>query len=121
LKPPAAAGPERRRRMQIRFSAKHMNLTPAIEEYATKKIEKFTRYFDRVQEVEVLIDRAKNGYAFEIITNVAGHDPFVATSDGEDLYACIDQGIDRSIRQLTDHKSRLRDNKHNTPTAGNES
>jgi len=107
--------------MQIRLSAKHMELTPSIEEYATKKVEKFPRYFDRVQQVEVLIDRAKNGYTMEIITNVDRHDPFVATSEHEDLYACIDLGIDRSIRQLKDHKSRLRDNKHNTPTSGNES
>ena len=30
------------------------------------------------------------------------------------------QGIDRSIRQLKDHKSKLRDNKHHTSTRGRE-
>jgi putative sigma-54 modulation protein len=107
--------------MQVKISSKHMELTPAIEAYAEKKIEKFPRFFDRIHEVEMLIDKAKNGYTLEIITNVAHHDPFVATSDHEDLYACIDLGIDRSIRQLKDHKSKLRDNKHNTSTGGKES
>ena len=102
--------------MQIKISSKHMDLTPAIEDYATKKIERFPRFFDRIQQVEAVIDRSKNGYTIEIIIDVEHHEPFIATSTNEDLYACIDQGIDRSVRQLTDHKSRLRDNKHNTPT-----
>ena len=106
--------------MQIKISSKHMELTPAIEDYAAKKIDKFHRFFDQIQQVEVVIDKAKNGYSLEIITNVVHHEPFVATSDHEDLYACIDLGIDRSIRQLKDHKSKLRDNKHHTSTGGKE-
>ncbi len=106
--------------MQIKITSKHVPVTPAIEEYASKKIEKFPRYFNRIQQVEVLIDKARNGYTVEIITDVEHHEPFVASSSHEDLYACIDVGIDRSLRQLKDHKSKLRDNKHNTPLSGNE-
>ncbi|MHC4128540.1 MAG: ribosome hibernation-promoting factor, HPF/YfiA family [Planctomycetota bacterium] len=106
--------------MQVNISSKHMQMTPAIEEYASKKIEKFPRYFNRVQQVEVVIDKARNGYTVEIITNVEHHEAFVATSSHGDLYACLDVGIDKSIRQLKDHKSRMRDNKHRTPTSGNE-
>jgi putative sigma-54 modulation protein len=106
--------------MEIKISSKHMELTPAIEEYATKKIDKLHRFFDQIQQVEVVIDKAKNKYWLEIITNVVHHEPFVATSDHDDLYACIDLGIDRSIRQLKDHKSKLRDNKHHKSTGGKE-
>ena len=98
--------------MQIKISAKHIDVTPAIEDYAMKKVEKFPRFFDRIQQVEMLIDKEKNGYNIEVITDVEHHDPFIASSQSEDLYACIDQVVDRSIRQLKDHKSRLRDNKH---------
>ncbi len=106
--------------MQVRISSKHVQVTPAIEEYASKKIEKFPRYFNRVQQVEVVIDKSRNGYTVEIITDVEHHEPIVATSSHEDLYACLDVGIDRSLRQLKDHKSKLRDNKHHTPISGNE-
>jgi putative sigma-54 modulation protein len=106
--------------MEIKISSKHMDLTPAIEEYATKKIDKFPRFFDRIQQVEMVIDKARNGYTLEIITDVAHHEPFVATSDHDDLYACIDLGIDRSIRQLKDHKSKLRDHKDHSSMRGNE-
>lgn len=98
--------------MQIKISSKHMAITPAIESYATKKVDKLRRFFDRIQQIDVVIDKAKNGYTTEIITDVEHHEPFVATGSHEDLYACIDLGVDRSIRQLKDHKSRLRDNKH---------
>ncbi|MHC5023678.1 MAG: ribosome hibernation-promoting factor, HPF/YfiA family [Planctomycetota bacterium] len=106
--------------MQINISSKHMELTPAIEEYATKKLEKLPRFFDRIQSVDMVIDKARNGYVTEIITDVEHHESFVASSNHEDLYACIDLGIDRSVRQLKDHKSRLRDSKHTTPTSGNQ-
>ena len=106
--------------MQVKISSKHMQVTPAIEHYASKKIEKFSRYFNRIQQVDVVIDKARNGYSVEIITDVEHHEPFVATSTHNDLYACLDVGIDRSLRQLKDHKSKLRDNKHNTPLSGNE-
>src|SRR4051812_18724426 len=98
--------------MQVKISSKHMELTPAIESYATKKMDKLTRFFDRVQQIDVIIDKAKNGYTTEIITDVEHHDPFVASSNHEDLYACIDLTLDRAIRQLSDHKSKLRNNKH---------
>ncbi len=106
--------------MEIKISSKHMELTAAIEDYASGKIQKFPRYFDRVQQVEVVIDKAKNGYTVEIITDVERHDSFIAKGTHEDLYACIDLGVDRSVRQLKDHKSKLRDNKHHTPMSGNE-
>jgi putative sigma-54 modulation protein len=104
--------------MQIKISTKHMDITPAIEDYATKKVQKFSRYFDRIQQIDVVIDKVRNGYAVEIRTDVEHHDDFVATSTDPDLYACIDLGVDRAIRQLTDHKSKLRDNKHHTPMSG---
>ena len=104
--------------MEVKISSKHMELTPAIEDYAIKKVDKFPRFFDRIRQVEVMIDKAKNGYCMEIITNVDHHEPIISSSDHEDLYACIDQGVDRSIRQLKDHKSKLRDNKHHTPKGG---
>ena len=106
--------------MQVKISSKHMQVTPAIEEYASKKIEKFPRYFNRIQQVEVVIDKARNGYTVEIITDVEHHEPFIANSSHEDLYACLDVGIDRTLRQLKDHKSKLLDNRHNTPLSGNE-
>ncbi|TVQ52538.1 MAG: ribosome-associated translation inhibitor RaiA [Phycisphaerales bacterium] len=106
--------------MNVQISSKHVDLTPSIEEYINKKIEKLPRYFDRVMQIDVVIDKGKKEYTIEIITDVASHDDFIATAHHEDLYACIDLGVDKSQRQLSDYKSKLRDNKHHTPASGNE-
>lgn len=98
--------------MEIKITSKHMELTEAIHDYAEKKLERLPRYFDRVSQVTGVVDRSKLGYTMEIIVDVEHHDPFIATSEHEDLYACIDLGVDRSIRQLSDHKSKVRDHKH---------
>jgi putative sigma-54 modulation protein len=105
--------------MQIKISSKHMPLTPAIQQYATRKVEKFPRFFDRILQIELVIDKARNGYTVEIRSDVEHHEDFVARATDPDLYACIDQGVDRAVRQLKDHKSRLRDNKHHTSVGGN--
>lgn len=98
--------------MQVKISSKHMVITPAIENYAIKKVDKLRRFFDRIQQIDVIIDKTKKGYQVEILTDVEHHEPFVAKGSDSDLYACIDLGLDRSIRQLTDHKDRLRNRKH---------
>ena len=103
--------------MQTTITSKHIGVTPAIEQYADKKVGKLARFFDRIQQIDVVIDKSRNGYTIEIITDVEHHEPFVATADHSDLYACIDLGVDRATRQLKDHKSRLRDNKHVTPNS----
>jgi len=107
--------------MQVQISSKHMEITPALEEYAQSKVEKLPRYFDRILAVEVIVEKVKNGYQTEIIVDVEHHDDIVAKCEHEDLYASIDLSADRSVRQLTDHKSKLRDNKHHTSTGGNKS
>jgi putative sigma-54 modulation protein len=103
--------------MQTTISSKHMDITPAIADYAEKKASKLRRFFNRIQQIDVIIDKAKKGYTVEIITDVEHHEPFIATAADADLYACIDQGAERAARQLKDHKSRLRDNKHIIPNS----
>jgi len=104
--------------MQINVSSKHIDLTPTIEEYIHSKSEKLNRFYNRIEQIEVKIERTTHGFTTEIISNVERHDSIISTSEDLDLYASIDACIDRNIRQLTDLKKRLRDQKHNTPTGG---
>jgi len=104
--------------MQVNITARHTELTDPIEQYVRKKAEKMVKYFDRTQQIDVIVERIKNTYRVEFIVDVEKHEPFVAHCDDEDLYASIDQCADRAARLLKDHKSKLRDNKHHTPTSG---
>jgi putative sigma-54 modulation protein len=97
--------------MQVNIVGRHFTLTPAIEEYIHRKTEKLPRFFDRVQQIEVIVQKETNEYHVEIVTDVEHHRDIVANGRHEDLYACVDLATDRAIRQLTDWKSRLREHK----------
>lgn len=98
--------------MEINISGKHINLTPAMEEYASKKCDRFTRFYDRVQEVSVVVDRASSEFEVEVIAHVDGHNPFIATCGGQDFYSCVDTVVDKLTRQLSEHKERIKNRKH---------
>jgi|TARA_B100000959_G_C14986355_1_gene625767 putative sigma-54 modulation protein len=104
--------------MQINIISKHLDMTQAIEEYIYTKASKLTRFYDRIEQIEVIIEKTSHGFMVEILTNVEHHENIVATNEDNDMYAAIDGSVDRSVRQLTDLKSKLRDHKHNTPTGG---
>ena len=100
--------------MEIIVTGRHIEVTPAIREYASRKVAKLPRYFDRIHLIEVVIDKHDHhGFKVEVIVKSEHVDPFVAHTSGDDLYACIDQVTDKLERQLTDHKERLRNRKHN--------
>ena len=94
-------------------------MTPAIEEYIVGKSEKLTRFYDHIEQIDVKIEKTTHGYTSEIIVDVEHHDPIIANNEVNDMHASVDGCIDRAVRQLTDLKSRLRDDKHNMPTGGN--
>lgn len=98
--------------MQTNISAKQITLTPAIEEYIHKKTDRIRKHFDKVQGIYVVLAKEANGYHVEVKTDVERHDDFVANATHDDLYACVDQCVDRAIRQITDHKDRTRNHKH---------
>jgi putative sigma-54 modulation protein len=104
--------------MQINIISKRLELTPTIEEYINSKAEKLTRFYDRIEQIDVKIEKTTHGFTSEIIADVEHHDNIIATNEDNDMHASIDGCIDRSVRQLTDLKSKLRDDKHNTPAGG---
>ena len=74
--------------MQTNISAKHLQLTPAIEDYIHKKSDRIRKHFDRVQGIYVVLQKEPQGYRVEVKTDVEKHDDFVANANDEDLYAC---------------------------------
>lgn len=100
--------------MEIIVSGKHLDITDPIREYAIGKVSKLDKYYDQIQNIEVVADKGQsNQYEIEIIVHVGHHEPFIATTQGDDLYATIDLARDKLERQLTDHKKKVKSHKHN--------
>jgi putative sigma-54 modulation protein len=94
------------------FSSRHMDVSEALKEYGRQKTAKLTRYYDRIQEIEVIFDAGKDNMHVEIIVNAEHRNMFIAHHDGGDAYACVDGCIGKLERQLSDHKKKVRNRKH---------
>jgi len=100
--------------MQINVRGKQIEVTQPIREYAESKVAKLPRYFDRVQEIDVFIGKYdQHQFEVEILIEAEHTDSFVVKVKGIDLYKCIDEAVSKGERQLTDHKEKLRNRKHN--------
>ena len=99
--------------METTVTGRHVEVTEPIRAYAIEKTAKLSRYYDRVSVIEVIAGkRDQRNFDVELIAHVDGHEHFVSHGKGEDLYACIDETVDKMERQLTDHKEKLRNRKH---------
>ncbi len=98
--------------MEVTVTGRHMDITEAIRAYASEKAGRLPRYYDRIQAVDVVADKLDPGFAVEMRVTADHHEPFIAKTEGTDLYACIDATHDKLERQLVDHKDKLRNRKH---------
>ncbi len=100
--------------MQFTITGKHIVITEAIRDYAQEKTSKLPKYYDGVNQVEVVVDSSKgaNKMIVEIIAKGGHGHVFVATETGEGAYPCIDAAVHKLEQQLRKTKARERDDKH---------
>ncbi len=97
--------------MNLTISGHHLEVTPALRSYVTTKLDRITRHFDQVVDVKVLLtlenlkEKDKRQRA-ECRIGVKGNDLF-AESSHEDLYAAVDELVDKLDRQIVRHKDKL--------------
>jgi putative sigma-54 modulation protein len=105
--------------MNLTISGHHLEVTPALREYVLTKLDRVTRHFDQVVDVTVLLTVEKQKekerrQRAEVTLHAKGKDIFVESAH-EDLYAAIDQLMDKLDRQVVRHKDRLQDHHHESP------
>jgi putative sigma-54 modulation protein len=104
--------------MNLTISGHHLEVTPALREYVVNKLDRVTRHFDQVVVINVLLTVEKQKekerrQRCEVTLHVKGRDIFVEQSH-EDLYAAIDQLMDKLDRQVVRHKDRTQEHHHAT-------
>ena len=70
--------------VNVVVSSRHMEVTPAMKQFAEEKSQKLLKYYDRIQEIEVVFDNANAQMSCEILVNVEHKKEFVATHIGTD-------------------------------------
>jgi putative sigma-54 modulation protein len=98
--------------VQVSVVGRHVAVTEDVKDYAREKADKLPRFYDRIQHVEVILDRESDLFLVEMIAKAAGSQSFVAKESGPDIRACIDLIVEKIERQLKKHKERWRNRKH---------
>ena len=97
--------------MNLHLTGHHVEITPAIRDYVAAKLERINRHFDHVIEVNVIMTVQKLEQQIEANVHLSGKDIHVRCNDG-DMYAAIDQLMDKLDRQVIRHKERFQVNRH---------
>ena len=103
--------------MLFTITGKHFDITDEIRDHAQERTEKLPRYFDGINQVEVIIEGNGSDPGVEVIARGEHGNIFVATESGDDTITCIDLAVHKLERQLRRKKEKQRNNKH-IPGAG---
>jgi putative sigma-54 modulation protein len=96
--------------MQIMITGHHMEVTPALRAYVEQKAERLERRFDHLTNVHFVLTVEKERHKAEATVHVNRGNLF-ADAEHEDMYAAIDELIDKLDRQIKRHKEKLTDHR----------
>ncbi|MBS0510223.1 MAG: ribosome-associated translation inhibitor RaiA [Proteobacteria bacterium] len=99
--------------MNLNITGRHIEVTPAIRDYVSSKLDRVVRHFDNVTSVSVILSIEKLKQKAEVTVHVRGKDIFVESEDN-DLYAAIDAMADKLDRQVQKYKQKQNDHHHDS-------
>lgn len=107
--------------MSLTINGRKLEITPAIQEYVTKKVARINKRFDQVIDSQVTLSIEPQKHNAEITIRVPGKDIHCEASD-DNLYAAIDLLIDKADRLVVKHKEKAQSHpkvalKHQEATA----
>lgn len=91
--------------MQLNISGHQLELTDGLRDYVTEKMARIERHFDKITNVQVILEVEKLRQKAEAILHVSGGE-VVANAEHADMYAAIDMLIDKLDRQLIKFKEK---------------
>jgi putative sigma-54 modulation protein len=97
--------------MQLNISGHHVDLTDALKDYVTSKLQKLERHINNISNVQVTLSVEKLRHKAESTLHLSGAD-IHATAEQEDMYAAIDLLVDKLDRQILKHKEKAVDRSH---------
>ncbi len=97
--------------MNLKITGHHIEVTPALHDYVTEKLDRVIRHFDHVTSVLVILSVAKLKQKAEVTLHVKGKDIFADATDA-DLYAAIDLVADKLDRKVVKHKEKVSNPNH---------
>lgn len=102
--------------MRIMITGRHIEVTAALRRYIEARIKRLARYGMKLGGVQIVLSVEKYRHTAEIVLALDGAVIQGKTATTE-MYASIDQLMDKISRQLVKRKEKLVDHKIRTPTS----
>ena len=94
--------------MQLELTGHHVEITQALRDYVTTKLDKIARHFDLVNDAHCILTVEKLRHKAEATVRVNGSNIHAEATE-EDMYAAIDALTDKLERRVRKHKEKLVD------------
>ncbi len=93
--------------MQVTVTFRHMESSDRLRERVMEKIGVLDHFFDRVQDVHVVLSHGKEGCVAEVVVHSPG-ESFPASAHGDEMFATIDQLAEKLERHFARRKERVK-------------
>lgn len=107
--------------MRLHVEERYASDSGALTKYVEKKVGALSRYFDRILKLDVILEVEGPIQRVQMMGYLVNHKVVKAKADTSDMYASIDQAVDKMQRQLVRYKERLRVSRksgHPAPPSG---
>lgn len=92
--------------MNIIVNGRHLEVTPALRDYAESKTKKFRKYLSTITEVIVTLSVEKYRHKAEVLLKTNGT-LIQAESVTNEIYSAIDEVIEKLNRQIKKYKGKI--------------
>lgn len=92
--------------MNIVVSGRKVEVTPALKQYAVEKMSRFEKYLTKITKIEVTLSVQKHMHTAEALIMSKGG-VIQAEATTEELYASIDELVDKLDRQVKKLKGKI--------------
>lgn len=101
--------------VRVTVKGKNIQVTPALRDYAEKRVAKLSKYFQWRQDVqvEVMLSVERDTQIAEITYHLGGL-LMRGESRSKDMYASIDDASDKIERQVRKYKNKIQQREHET-------
>ncbi len=97
----------------MKITGRHLVITPALRQHIESRFERLVRYEVTLSHLEVILGVSKLQHSAEVVCTIQGR-RIQAKASTLEMYATIDQLVDRLGAQIRKHKERQADHKEPT-------
>ncbi|MEP6933656.1 MAG: ribosome-associated translation inhibitor RaiA [Nitrospirota bacterium] len=97
----------------MKITGRHLVITSALRQHIESRFERLVRYEVKMGHLEVILGVSKLQHSAEVVCTMQGR-RIQAKASTQEMYATIDQLVNRLATQIRKHKERQADHKEST-------